>query len=360
MTSLRANTILAAVLSMAVMAGCAKAEPDLPTFDPLDKVQASEGWKVGRNIAVSPGEKTPRAHHVQAIASGLHDVDFETPPTALVPVAPSCTVSHPGMGGGKYMLLGKGWTKFYLMDSPDFPGIQAFNNSAANEVAKIRIDTELGNKRKNSFQDSLKVNSITSNMTMQDVFITETDKSVFVVLAGDGLYNFNMKPDVKLSGVLVYSNSERAAVAGVPDHVNVEFVSKTHPATKSCWTRIQARPDASWREAKSRARDRNSRYSALKPHWKKFQSRVRKDIGLVPDENVVSVNRTDHFLIGPPPVTYEGRIPYVAFGGKTIRYMTADHARFGSPDDNAAYGQSVLDQYYAAHLKAGQKTGLQP
>ena len=110
--------------SVLALSACGKTEPDLPTFDPLDKIRKSEGWKVGRAIAVSPGAKSPNAHHVQAIASGLHDIDFETPPTALTPVQPSCSVPNPGMGGGKYLIMTAGGimtgqgAEFPLMKNP--------------------------------------------------------------------------------------------------------------------------------------------------------------------------------------------------------------------------------------------------
>ena len=79
---------------------------------------------------------------------------------------------------------------------------------------------------------------------------------------------------------------------------------------------------------------------------------MSRDIGSVPEENVVSVSGTSHFLIGPPPTRYEDRIPYVAFGGKPIRYMAADHVRFGTRDENSKYMSSVVDQYYDAYLTA--------
>lgn len=96
------------------------------------------------------------------------------------------------------------------------------------------------------------------------------------------------------------------------------------------------------------------RFEALKPHWKNFEKRVRKDIGPIPSKNVVSLNRTNHVLIGPAPTRYEDRLPYVAFAGQKIRYMAADHAQFGSPVQNGTYARQVLDQYYEAHLKAGK------
>nr|AID57591.1 hypothetical protein [uncultured bacterium] len=358
MTYLRGRSaVLAAISFGIILSGCAKAEPDLPTSNPKDEIRLSEGWKVGRGIAVSPGKDEPKAHHVQAITSGWHDIDFETPPASLTAVKPSCDVYDPGMGGGKYLLLAGGGkfsgpgAKFPLMKNLEVPGLMAFSDKLASDWARNQAENMIEKgRRKHSRQWDF--DQPHTKMVMRDVFITNNSESLNLALAGGGMYNFHMAPGVVLSSIVVYSYGEGAAVAGVPDHVPVSFVSKAHQATKRCWTRIQARPDKSWRRAKSEARDKRSRYNAVMPHWKEFQKRVSRDIGKVPEENVVSVNYTGNFLIGPPPTRYEDRIPYVAFGGKPIRYMTADHVRFGTGDDNWEYLRSVVDQYYDAFLVA--------
>ncbi len=350
MTKLRGLTVTFAMTCAVSSAACKKSEPDLPTFDPLDKVQPSEGWKVGRSIAVSPGAKKPTAYHVQAIASGLHDIDFASPPSALIPVKPSCNVKNPGMGGGKYLLIGHGNTRFPLMKQPDVPSLMTFDNSAANALAKTQAATQKS-KGVRTTSGTGRVAVPAGNMGITDIFITETSETIHVTLAGSGLYNFNMAPNVRLSGVVIYSDTSHAAVAGVPDHVPVSFVSKTHKATKGCWTRVQPRPDESW----SKNSRNGLRFDALKPHWQAFEKRVRRDVGKIPSENIASVNRTDHFLIGPPPARYEDRLSYVAFSGKSVRYIAADHARFGSSEDNRTYARLVLDKYFDAHLAAGTK-----
>ena len=194
-------------------------------------------------------------------------------------------------------------------------------------------------------------------MAIKDVFITETSRPVAVALAGGGLYNFHLAPNVKLTGVVVYSGETaynlngQVAVAGVPEGVPVNFISQGHTSTKGCWTRVQARPDKSW----SRKKLEGPRFKALEPHWKTFYKRVRRDFGDIPQKNVLSVNRAGHFLIGPAPATYETRIPYIAFGGKTIQYAASDFVKFGTYDQNKAYARQVLDQYYQAHIDAGAK-----
>lgn len=347
MTKLRGLSVIFALTCALAAGACTKAEPDLPTFDPLDKIRLSEGWKVGRSIAVSPGAKTPTAHHVQAIASGLHDVDFDTPPIALTAVNPSCRVTNPGMGGGKYLVIGSGSVRFPLMKNPDIPSLMTFNNDAVNKLGQKQA-SNMKTKGVRVTDATGRISLPSSNMAMTDVFITETSKPITLALAGGGLYNFHMAPEVKLTNVVIYTSKTQAAVAGVPDHVPVEFVSKTNKATRGCWTRIQPRPDESW----SKNVRKGPRFNALKPHWKAFERRVRKDIGTVPPENVLSVNNTDHILIGPAPTRYEDRLPYIAYAGKSIRFMAADHAQYGSREDNNTYARNVLDQYYEAHLAA--------
>jgi len=357
MTYLRGRELILSLTSAVILSACGgKAEPDIPTFDPMDKIQTSEGWNVGSAIAVSPGRDTPKAHHLQTIASGLHDIDFKTRPTAMIPVKPSCRVPKPGINSGKYLIVGDGHAKYPLMKKTDVPMLMTFSNQTVNALAKQQADGMLENGvRKKPLTSNIALPA--SSMSMKDVFITETSESVAVALGGGGLYNFHLAPGVRLTGVVVYTGetgynkSMQAAVAGVPDDVPVTFISQKHKATKGCWTRVQNRPDKSW----SKNASKKQRIEALKPHWRTFFRRVKKDIESIPETNVISVSRAGHYLIGPAPTNYEDRIPYVAFGGKTIRYSEEDNVHFGTFEENRVFARKVLDQYYNAHLTAARK-----
>jgi len=152
----------------------------------MDRVQKQEGWKVEREIAVSPGLDQPVAHHVRAIASGMHNIDFETPPTAMIPVTPSCNVSQPDVSAGKYLIVADGWAHFPLMKNVEVPSLMTFSNEAVNALGKAQAEhmIEKG-QRKKPFSSHIGIPS--SNMGMKDVFITETSESVVVALAGGGL-----------------------------------------------------------------------------------------------------------------------------------------------------------------------------
>jgi len=346
MAQLRLLALTFTVIST-LAAGCKKSEPDIPTFDPMDKVQPREGWSVERSIAVSKGPNILQAHHVQSLASGLHDVDFKTPPKALIPIEPSCKVTRPDTKASNYLIIGNGQVRFPLMKRPETTGLITFDNKTANKLAKEQaISTKTKGVRSTNVTGKYALPS--SNMQMTDIFITSTSKPVFLALAGGGLYNFNLRPGAQVSGVVIYTESNNAAVAGLPENTPISFVSKTHKATRGCWTRIQPRPDKTW----SKRIQNGKRYEALKPHWKDFEKRVNKDIGNVSMNNIISVYRAGHFLIGPAPTQYEHRIPYVALGGKTIHYLAADHARVDTYENNKAYAGSVLNQYYEAHMGA--------
>lgn len=334
-------------IATTLAAGCEKSEPDIPTFDPLDKVQQREGWKVGRSIAVSTGPDILKAHHVQSVASGLHDVDFKTPPKTLIPIKPSCSINRPDTKTSKYLIIGNGGVSFPLMKGAEPTSLMTFDNQTANEIAKLQaINTKTKGVRSSDVTGRYATPPL--NMPMTDIFVTTTSKPIFLVLAGGGLYNFNMRPGARISGVVIYAESDRAAVAGLPDNTPVSFVSKTHEATRECWTRIQPRPDKTW----AKRIQRGPRYDALKPHWKAFERRVYKDIGNIPMNNIISVYSAGHFLIGPAPTQYEHRIPYVGLGGKTIHYIAADHARVDTYENNRTYAKDVLNTYYKIHMDA--------
>jgi len=351
------NFALSAITCGFILSSCAKTEPDIPTFDPLDRVQPAEGWKVDRAIAVSPGKDMPTAHHVQAVASGLHDIDFETPPTALTPITPSCNVTRPSTNSGKYLIIGQGGGAHYpLMKKAKVPSLVTFSNKATSKLAKTQAEYSLKSGLRSKHADG-DIPLPARNMAVKDVFITETSEPVAVAIASGGLFNFHLAPGVRLTGVVVYTGETaynqngQAAVAGVPAGVPVNFISQAHPATKGCWTRVQARPDKSW----SKRKQNDKRFKALEPHWKTFYKRVRKDIGDVPQKNVLSVRSAGHYLIGPAPAKYEDRIPYIAYSGKTIQYAANDHVQFGTYDQNKDFARKILDQHYQAHMKAGAK-----
>jgi len=300
----------------------------------MDKVQQGEGWKVERAIAVSPGKDKPTAHHVQTIASGLHDIDFKSHPTALIPVEPSCNVTSPDVNDSVYLILGDGRAQFPLMKKAEIPGLITFTNQSVNALAKAQaMNTIEHGTRKKAFDS--RITTPASTMSMKDVFITETSAPLVIALAGGGLYNFHLAPGAEIAGVVVYTgktgynNSPHAAVAGV----------------------VQTRPDKSW----SKRLQHNGRYEAVMPFWKSFFKRATNDLDYIPEENVISVSRAGHFLIGPPPARYEDRIPYVAFGGKTIHYSAAENVNFGTRDQNRDFARSVLDPYYEAHLAEAKK-----
>jgi len=157
MTKLRANALSLALISTVILSGCGKSEPDIPTFDPMDKVQPQEGWKVERAIAVSPGKDKPVAHHVQSIASGLHDIDFKSPPASMTSVTPSCDFARPDVNSEKYLIVGDGWAQYPLMKNTDVPRLLTITGDAANGVAKKQVQNmiEHGTRKNISRSDVL-------------------------------------------------------------------------------------------------------------------------------------------------------------------------------------------------------------
>ena len=168
---------LTLTIASTLATGCKKDEPDIPTFDPLDSVQPQEGWKVGRSIAVSKGPDILKAHHVQSIASGLHDVDFKTPPKAFIPIEPSCNIKRPGTNTSKYIIIGNGQAKFPLLKRPEPTGLITFDNKTANKHAKLQaINTKTKGVRTTNVTGKYSMPS--SNMAMTEIFVTSTSKEV--------------------------------------------------------------------------------------------------------------------------------------------------------------------------------------
>ena len=322
-----AMTLLA---SAAVLGACEKSEPPIPATDPMQKVDRREGWRVGKGVAIGLNDGQLKAHHIQAIASNLHDIDFDTPPASLLPVPARCTVARPDPSAQRFLVIGTGRSSFPLMKNTSPPGLSTI------QAAHIRFNADfVANNRVREGMNRHASHGRT--MGIRDIFVTEPGP-VHLTIASPSLgltgttHNIIAGPDTQIVGVAVYTTAGSSSVMGVSADTPVSFVSEANAATERCWTRMQARPDDSW--AKGAAGRNNARRKALAPHWKASLRRVSKDVGRIDNDNVVSFNSAGHILIGPAPTTYETRLPYRAFAEQTVHFMASDYVNFGDREAN--------------------------
>lgn len=314
-----------ALAMLAALGACAEAaEPNIPTWNPHDKVQASEGWKVRAGIAVSPGEDYPTAHHWQAVAAGTHAINFDTPPASINPVTPTCKAARAEPGSKRYLVVGQG--------ASDYPLIKGGKSRVPVPYSFSEADVDMAVDRHMAHDHSQSVLRFAGvgpdgharkdvTMLVRDVVVTDLAPSLHLVLASTsgGLWNLELAPGVTVDGVTVYSGDDTVGVAGLSPDTPIRFVTAEHTQTQRCFTRIQARPDESW------SLNQEARHAALKPVWRKFFGQVKREVGSIRPENVLSVDYAGHFLLGPAPTTYEGRVPYQGLAGKHIHVAANDH-----------------------------------
>lgn len=286
---------------------------------------------------------------MQHLVSGYHNYDIKTPPASLTAVQPSCQIRKPANTDGVHVIIARENDSGQQLSEVSQPKPGLFSKTdletAATEKAERRIKTQ-----KTSGVGYARL-EMPNRMSISDIVITESRKPVFVVVAGRYRthYNFSVAPYAKVSGVLVFTESEVASVSGLAADVPVYFQSEAVPATKRCWTRIENKPDETWKDHKKAMRltdpisKQSSRYHLLTPIYRKFASKVRSMAGNFSDQELINVGSAKYFLIGPAPTQIEQRIPYSPLAGSHIRYMQSDYVQFGQKKELDTYFHNLVE-----------------
>ena len=343
--SIRTAAIIA--VAATILTGCKKeaGEPALPTYDPMTKVQFGEGYKVGGAVAVD-GKK--KLHHMKHLVANYYNIDTKTPIASLTGVKPSCQVKGAAQGEEVHVIIARDGGNGWELSEDVQPIMAAFSKKSYSDIAE---------KRARNFQENGSLTRYGQNsmngprkMSRKDIVVTAYEKPVYVVLVGryPTLYNFTVAPYAKVAGVLVYSDDEGAAVAGLDPSVPVSFQSESSPATKRCWVRPENKPDETWKDYKEamrvkRPKQSRLRYHLMQPYYNKFAAKVHKDAGYFRDDNLIGVAYARYFLIGPAPTQLEQRIPYSPVAGSHIKFMELDHVKVGPPEEVGAFIKNTID-----------------
>ena len=316
-------------------------EPPVPTTDPRDHIRLGmDSWKAEKNIALASGDRRVRAVHAQTVFSGLHTVDFRTPPAAFVAVKPSCDLPKAEGDGPRYMVVGNGATSHALTRLS--PKERAQDRPYLHMVTQDVVGDHAKDARENHTRDGVLPPTETS---LRDIAVTDTSGPVHIVLGVPHgiVQNFVLAPGVEVASVYVYSDTGKVGVAGLPADTPVHFILRDHGATRHCHVRTVERPDTKRRDAYA------DRAETLEPVWRTFRARAERHVGRIPEDHIVSGSSFAHALLGPAPDTYEARLPYRALAGKTVIHPEAYHVEFGNGDA----ARRVLDAVVKAELGVG-------
>jgi len=325
------------------LAACGEqGEPELPAFDPMDKIDIGpQGYRIKGTIAVNAKNEF---YHMQHLISGYHNFDLETPPVSVTPVEPSCNMRN---------LAGDTQVHVIVAPNYDSPALTKEDQITSLSVSQNWVDEE-SDRRKKKFEKTGKASGRKqpSSMRIRNVVVTEPSRPVFIVVTSryPTIYNFTVAPYADVEGVMFYSQSEQAAISGLSPEIPVYFQSEEHPNTESCWKRVENKPDETWREhkeamrLKSASSQKNSRYHLLKPIFSTFAKKVRDDVGYFNDDTLINVGGASYFLIGPAPTMIEQRLPYSPIAGSNVSFMASEHITFGTRKENKRFAENVIAQ----------------
>jgi hypothetical protein len=165
-----------------------------------------------------------------------------------------------------------------------------------------------------------------------DVFVTETQASVYLVLGAydTKLWNLNLAEGVELSGVTLVGYDVQS-VAHLPEGVPVSFISYEGSSQGRCM-KMPSRPvNDDWLAVERARKEKSSRggfrYTLRKARkeYQEYRDWLQAKVGS-PD-SVITALDTSHVLVGPKPAR---PLHYRTTQGAQILYPTTARAIWGS------------------------------
>ncbi|TQV73276.1 hypothetical protein [Denitrobaculum tricleocarpae] len=175
------------------------------------------------------------------------------------------------------------------------------------------------------------------NARQVDVFVTEVEKPVYLVLAAydTTIWSLQLAEGVKLDGVAVIAY-EAQALAHAPKQARVSYIVHEDSPQSRCMT-VPHRPvNENWKAVERAAKQNHDRgfnkilKDARRDH-RKFRSWMLGRVG-PPDRNI-DAYQTAHVLIGPKPAT---PLRYKPLTGSALAYSANAIAIWGDESDAAA------------------------
>lgn len=158
-------------------------------------------------------------------------------------------------------------------------------------------------------QEHPDIDRLLNNSTAQqvDVFVTETEKPVYLVLAtyDETIWSLQLAEGVELDGIAIIGY-EAQALAHAPENTRVGYVVYDDSPQGRCMTVPQRPVTDSWdavERAKKQKHDHgfNKILKEARQDHRKFRGWLRGRVG--PPDRTINAYRTAHVLVGPKPAT---------------------------------------------------------
>ncbi len=167
---------------------------------------------------------------------------------------------------------------------------------------------------------------------MVDVVVTETERPVYLVLAGpwDVLWNLHKAKGVGISRAAILGVGN-AGIVNLDPGVPVTVLAGN--AGAACKTTAHRRPQDYWQVVREAAKGDRTSKQAVESRmtvYAKYDRWFTSNFGKSSEGVTIGIEMMSHALVGPVPASLEARVPYHGFAGSTVRLAPADHAFFAA------------------------------
>lgn len=312
---LRSWTI--ATLLMGVLLGGCEDESALPEGNPKGEVYDGNYGATYKRFAVTTVDRAA-VYWAQEIASGFASPTAAAAPAAFEPahLSGTCHLKPPSDDAEVVFVevySGNRPMPLHLIGNGDLDGLRSYieRNGSRPDIDRL-LET--------SAADQI------------DVFITETDRPIYLVLSAydETLWSLQLAEGVQLDGIAIIGY-EAQALAHKPDLVLASFAVVDDSPQQHCAITPQRPVNETWRilhrEREGRTSFTRTLDEARRDH-SAFRSWLASKIGY-PDRTL-DAYQTSHVLIGPRP---DIPIPYRPLTGADIIYAPSATPIWGSASD---------------------------
>lgn len=177
------------------------------------------------------------------------------------------------------------------------------------------------------------------SMQYVDVFITQTDKPVYLILTSQNavIWNIHKAKDVIISNIAAIS-THGIAFANLDSSIPVSILYGKRKL-KQCKVNPVRRPEKHMRYVqRASLRDELDAVAKQKDVYRKYLLWFKTKFGVSPEDNVVGELRVSHVLVGPKPLNNDALIRYIPLSESQIQIANQDHIVIG--------GEHTYDEFH--------------
>ena len=340
--------LLMFVAMLCGVVSCSDANSDLiPKQDVAKLKNSARGYRFPRGVVKS---KTYEPFWIQHISTGFKRRQENETPAELGSLADmtGCQFTKPSedeIFASVYTDTSWSKTKVYTYSKEDIA------DSTENFIKSYRVRGK---------DPSVKGVMPKKHMLVVDVFVTETEKPVYLALLADSevIWNINKSEYSKISRVALIGK-HTLGIANLDEAVPVEVLAGKK--LKRCEVSPTREPKKHWGYFKYSDDSAYGRrdFKKKKARHLEFANWFYDNFGVRTDTNIAQAHRVEHFLIGDIPGKPSSRISFKTLAGTKVRLSKNDNALIsGYRDFKKLYAHQVMA--FAEKMAGGDLASLAP